>query len=167
MYNFRMFYKVIVNKLHRKKVVGRCCFPKRPHVTQKLNKRGCLCQQTFYRNKLPKKYSSHLRQNEILLGNHIQRNCTRLCTESTLRDLCDKWMGLPTNVFLSTDHLPTTYQPLTDHLPTTYRPPTDQPPTDHLPTIYRPLTDHLPTTYRPPTYRPPTDHLPTTYRPLF
>ena len=51
-------------------------------------------------------------------------------------------MGLRTNVFLSTDHLPTTYQPLTNHLPTTYRPPTD-----HLPTTYRPLTDHLPTTF--------------------
>ena len=35
--------------------------PKQPHVMQKLNTCSCLCQQTFYRNELPKKYcSSHL-----------------------------------------------------------------------------------------------------------
>ena len=142
-----------MNKLHRKKVVGRCCFPKWPHVTQKLNKRGCLCQQTFYRNKLPKKYSSHLRQSEIRLGNHIRRNCTRLCTESTHgkmkygsgttyneivlvcvpNRLCatfvtNEWDSLPMS-----SCLPTTYLPLTNHLPTTYLP------TTYLPTTYQPL----------------------------
>ena len=82
---------------------------------------------------------------------------SRLCTESTPRDLCDEWMGLCTNVFLSADHLQTTCRPPTNHQPTTNRPPTD-----HLPTTYQRLTDHLPTTYR-----LPTDHLPTTYQPLF
>ena len=35
-------------------------------ITETEYMRSCLCQQTFYRNKLPKKYcSSHLRQNEF------------------------------------------------------------------------------------------------------
>ena len=88
--------------------------PKRPHVMQKVNTCRCLCHQIFYRNKLPKKYSSHLWHGPLtakrnMAPNHIQRNCTHLCTESTPRNPCgrhtdiygnsNKWMGLCTNIF--------------------------------------------------------------------
>ena len=43
-----------------------------------------------------------------------------------------KMNHLPTTYWPPTNHLPTTYRPSTDHLPTTYRPSTD-----HLPTTYR------------------------------
>ena len=89
--------------------------------------------------------SNHLWQNEIRLQTtYSKTGCAvlvcvpnQLCT--TLADviqICgnsNEWMELRTNnLFLSSNHLPTTYQP------TTYRPSTD-----HLPTIYRPPTDQF------------------------
>ena len=102
-------------------------------------------------NELPKKYSSHLWHEPLTAKqntapNHIQRNCTRLCTESTLRDPC----GCHSDIRKFKRMNGSRYQ----HIPV-YRPPTD-----HLRTTY-----HLLNTYQPPTntYWTVTDHLPTTF----
>ena len=95
------------------------CFPKRPHVTQKLNTRSCLCQQTFYRNELPKKYS---RQESLSAGITYDKmkygsgttydEIVLICVPNRLRPtfVMDEWDSI-----LTSSCLPTTYRPSTDH----------------------------------------------------
>ena len=101
---------------------------------------------SFLRNTLTTYGTNHLRQNKIRLRttyNEIVLLCVLNWLCATLVDVIqiygnsNEWMGVGTNIFLSTDHLFTIYGP---------------------PTIYWTLTNHLPT---------PTEQLPTTYQPLF
>ena len=93
-------------------------------------------------NELPKKYSHHLWQNkiqlqttynEIVLVCVLNRPCATLVDVIQIYGNSNEWMGVGTNIFLSTDHLQTIYQPPTDHLPST----------EHLPTTYWTVTNHF------------------------
>ena len=95
------------------------CFPKRLHVTQKLNTRSCLCQQTFYRNELPKKYSQQeslsagITYDKMKYGSGTTYDKIVLnCVPNRLRPtfVTDEWDSIPTS-----SCLPTTYRPPTDH----------------------------------------------------
>ena len=89
---------VIVNKLHRKKVVSR---PPTNHLP------------TTHRPP-----TDHLPTTYPPLTDH-------LCTNHLLTTYEPLIHHLPTTHRPHTDHLPTTYWPLTNHLPTIYRPSTD------------------------------------------
>ena len=104
---------------------------------------SCLCQQSFYRNNLRNTAlatygKTNLRleplkwQNEIWLWTACSKTgravlvCVPNWLLTTFVDAVqiygnsNEWMGLHTNIFLSTDHLPATYRAPTEHLPSTF-----------------------------------------------
>ena len=98
---------VIVNKLHRKKVVGQ---PPTVLTTYQLST-----------NHLPTTKDPFMPWTvSCKTVDFMVRRTSALTTYGKM-----KYTENETNIFLSTDHLPTTYRPLTDHLLTTYRPLTD------------------------------------------
>ena len=119
--NILLWIMEILNKLHRKKLVGRLSvagwpttyWPPTDHLLTTYHLPATYQPST---NHLPTTYpqpTHHLPTTYPPPTNHLP---------------------IP-----PTNHLPTTYPPPTHHLPITY-----SPPTHHLPTTYQPPTHHLP-----------------------